>query len=73
MAVFGWQHLALDLDLKSIDLKYLDLKSLNFEILCLDLFKQRRIWNSSFKILLFGYVNLDLDLDLDLRSIKYIF
>ena len=37
---FGWQHLDLDLDLKSIDLKCLDLKSLEFEILCLDLFKQ---------------------------------
>ena len=39
-AVFEWQHLNLDLDLKSIDLKCLDLKSLDFEILCLDLFKQ---------------------------------
>ena len=71
--VFGWQNLDLDLDLdldlKSIDLKCLDLKSLNFEILCLGLFKQWRIWNSSFEIPLFGYLNLDLDL----RSIKYIF
>ena len=32
---FGWQHLDLDLDLKSIDLKCLD-----FKILYLDLFKQ---------------------------------
>ena len=38
--LFGWQHLDLDLDLKSIDLKFIDLKSLDFEILCLDLLKQ---------------------------------
>ena len=37
--VFGWQHLDLDWDLKSIDLKCLYLKSLNFKIPCLNLFK----------------------------------
>ena len=38
--VFGWQHLNLGLDLKSIDLKCFDLKFLNLKILCLGLFKQ---------------------------------
>ena len=37
--VFGWQHLDLNLDLKSIDLKCLDLKSIDFKIPCLGLFK----------------------------------
>ena len=37
--VFRWQHLNLDLDLKSIDLKCLDLKSFDFKIHCLGLFK----------------------------------
>ena len=68
--LFGWQHLELDLDLKSIDLKCLNLKSLDFKVPCLGLFKQRMIWNSSFEISLFEYLNLDLDLDL--RSINYI-
>ena len=31
--VFGWQHLDLDLDFKSMDLKCLDLKSIDFNIL----------------------------------------
>ena len=61
--VFGWQHL----NLKSINFKCLDFKSIDFEILWLNLFKQWRIWNSSFEISLFGYLNLDL------RLIKYIF
>ena len=64
--VFGWQHL-------DLDLKFLDLKSIDLKIPCLGHFKQWRIWNSSFEIPLFGYLNLDLNLDLDLRSIKYIF
>ena len=63
--VFGWQHLNLGLDLKSIDLKCFDLKFLNLKILCLGLFKQS--WNLSIEIPLFGYLNLNLDLDLDLR------
>ena len=71
--VFGWQRLDLDLDLKSIDLKCLDLKSFDFKISCLGLFKQKRIWNSSFQIPLFGCLNLDMGLDFDLKSIKYIF
>ena len=37
--VFGWQHLDLDLDLKSIDLNCLDLKFIDFKIPCLGLFK----------------------------------
>ena len=34
--MFGWQHLDLDLDLKSIDLKYLDLKSLDLLAMYVD-------------------------------------